>query len=96
MAPEMLQNQKFNEKIDVWGAGCILCFLLLDRLPNNGSKGGFDSPYNFLIEADICKEPAFNRLEKGEQDLLSGLLAMGIDDRLSAKNALVHPWLLDE
>jgi serine/threonine protein kinase len=44
MAPEMLQNQKFNEKIDVWGAGCILSFLLMKKMPDNGSKGGFDSP----------------------------------------------------
>ena len=37
MAPEMVRNQKFNEKIDVWGAGCIACFLMTGRIPENGS-----------------------------------------------------------
>lgn len=36
MAPEMLENKTFNEKIDIWGAGCILSFLLTGRLPANG------------------------------------------------------------
>jgi serine/threonine protein kinase len=38
MAPEMVKNQKFNEKIDLWGAGCIACFIMTGKLPENGSK----------------------------------------------------------
>lgn len=37
MAPEMVKNQKFNEKIDMWGAGIILCFILTGKTPKNGS-----------------------------------------------------------
>jgi len=38
MAPEMISKGNFNEKIDVWGAGCILCYMLIGKLPMNGSK----------------------------------------------------------
>ena len=37
MAPEMIKNQKFDEKIDIWGAGVILCFMLTGKIPDNGS-----------------------------------------------------------
>jgi hypothetical protein len=36
MAPEMVANKAFNEKVDEWGAGCILCYLLTQKMPSNG------------------------------------------------------------
>jgi len=38
MSPEMLSSGNFDEKIDVWGVGCILCFLLIGKMPRNGSR----------------------------------------------------------
>jgi NIMA (never in mitosis gene a)-related kinase len=38
MAPELIKEKSFNEKIDIWAAGCVLCFMLIGKLPQNGSK----------------------------------------------------------
>ena len=38
MAPEMQANKSYDEKIDIWGAGCIMSHLLLGMIPNNGSE----------------------------------------------------------
>ena len=35
MAPEMREGRNYTEKIDVWGAGAIFCFMLLKKLPSN-------------------------------------------------------------
>ena len=43
MAPEMQQNKSYNEKIDIWGVGLILCFLAIGKIPRNGSKGEMQS-----------------------------------------------------
>jgi serine/threonine protein kinase len=32
-APEMLDRQQYTEKIDMWGAGCIMYFLLMGVQP---------------------------------------------------------------
>ena len=32
-APEMIELQSYNEKIDIWGAGVILYYLIYGKLP---------------------------------------------------------------
>lgn len=38
MAPEMQQNKSYNEKIDIWGVGLIMCLLCIGKIPRNGSN----------------------------------------------------------
>lgn len=38
MAPELIQNRNFNEKIDIWSVGCIFYYLLKGKIPDNGAK----------------------------------------------------------
>jgi serine/threonine protein kinase len=35
-APELVQGKDFNEKIDIWGAGCMLGYLLTGLMTSNG------------------------------------------------------------
>ena len=39
-APEMNRNQQYNHKVDIWGAGCILSYLMHRKIPHNGSDVG--------------------------------------------------------
>ena len=44
----MLANKCFNEKIDEWGAGIILCFMLTGKMPDNGCEShDINSKYEF-------------------------------------------------
>lgn len=57
----------------------------------------FLMPYSdFLSSSILYNDKSFLKLEPQEQDLLSKLLDRNIDDRPSAKSALMHPWLLGE
>ena len=37
-APEVVQGRDFDERIDIWGVGCLLCLLLTGKIPQNGLK----------------------------------------------------------
>lgn len=90
IAPEVLQKH-YNEKCDTWSAGVILYMLIVGRAPFDGkdddeiieniSKGEFNSKHRKLVSAS-------NEV----QDLVKKLLEVDPVLRLSAAQALKHPW----
>ena len=90
IAPEVLQKH-YNEKCDTWSAGVILYMLIVGRAPFDGkdddeiieniSKGEFNSKHRKLVSAS-------NEV----QDLVQKLLEVDPVRRLSAAQALKHPW----
>ena len=45
MAPEMERNQQYNHKVDIWGIGCVLCFMMHRRIPRASvDEGDQDAP----------------------------------------------------
>jgi serine/threonine protein kinase len=37
MAPEMVADKKYTEKIDIWGVGTVMCYMLIGKIPDNGT-----------------------------------------------------------
>lgn len=94
-APEMVAGKNFNEKVDLWGAGCVLCYLLTGKMPMNGAQASSfaSSMYDF---EDISKlEKLKPEADNLASDLALKLLAPTPDERISAEEALRHPWLKD-
>ena len=93
-APEMLANKYFNEKIDEWGAGCILCFMLTGKMPDNGcGEHDINSKYEFQTLEDNEK---YLKLPTNQKDLLTKLCTFQLESRISALSALIHPWFLED
>ncbi|OMJ91761.1 hypothetical protein SteCoe_5662 [Stentor coeruleus] len=92
LAPEVL-NEMYNEKSDIWSCGIILC-CLVTGLP----------PYSGKNSKDVRKQIVANPFQANTQtlpkktlllvDFASKLLEINSNDRISAKKALEHPWLL--
>ena len=90
IAPEVLQK-KDNEKFETWSAGVILYMLICGRAP-------FDGADDDEIIAKI-KKGTYNHFHKKlaasspeVQDLVTKLLEVNVNKRLSAAEALQHPW----
>lgn len=95
MAPEMLSGwmSYYDERIDLWSAGCVLYYLL------TGGMHAFDYELRADIE-DHIRMGAFGRdkeeylrINAEAKDLIECLLRVDPEDRMTASEALEHSWL---
>ena len=90
IAPEVLKKQ-YNEKCDTWSIGVVL-FMLITGVPPFDGKNDKD----IILSIQKGKYDKNNKkllnYSKDVQDLLSKLLEVNVDKRLSSYEALNHPW----
>lgn len=90
IAPEVFKKH-YNEKCDTWSAGVILYMLLVGRAPFDGSN---DDIIISRIKKGLYNKKNRNLISASTevQNLIRSLLEIKVDKRLSAKEALKHPW----
>lgn len=91
IAPEVL-NKNYNEKCDLWSCGVILYILLSGRAPFSGETDNAILEKIKLGKYDLTRSP-FNKISTESKDLLKKLLEINPKRRISADNAINHPWL---
>lgn len=92
VAPEIITNHNYSNKVDLWGIGCVLYTLLCGfppffdddttALKHKIRKG----EYNFL-------EPWWNEISNGAKYCVSRLLEVEPNNRYSITEFLNDPWL---
>jgi calcium-dependent protein kinase len=90
IAPEVLKKD-YNEKCDTWSVGVILFMFLTGRPPFDGRNN------EEIIKSIKTKKldeqnPKLLQRSPEVRDLVIGLLEKDMNKRLSAKEALNHPW----
>ena len=93
IAPEVLKRN-YNAKCDLWSCGIILYVLLVgyppftgkttDELLSNVSKGEYKMDGSY-----------WSSISKNAKNLVKSLLDLDPNKRLTAQQALDHPWILD-
>lgn len=90
IAPEVLLKN-YNEKCDIWSCGVILYILLSGRAPFTGHRDGDVLQKIKQGSYDLKRKP-FDQISVEAKDLIRKCLEMNKNRRISAKDALNHPW----
>ena len=95
IAPEVLKK-KYNEKCDIWSCGVIMYILLSKRLPFDSKDENEEEVLNKIMigKFDLESSP-FDKVSKNAKDLITKLLTSDPHKRISAEEALNHPWFKD-
>ncbi|XP_010439398.1 PREDICTED: calcium-dependent protein kinase 15-like [Camelina sativa] len=91
VAPEVLRRS-YGKEIDVWSAGIILYILLCGVPPfwAENEKGIFDE----VLKGEIdFKSQPWPSISESAKDLVRKLLTKDPKKRISAAQALEHPWI---
>lgn len=85
IAPEMMQRKQYTNAVDVWAIGVIAYVLLCGVFPFDDKSRELD--YKLRYPAWVSE------LSESAKDLLEKLLAVDPKRRLTAQQALYHPWV---
>ncbi|XP_057794903.1 calcium-dependent protein kinase 29 [Salvia miltiorrhiza] len=94
VAPEVLRRN-YGKEIDVWSAGVIL-YILLSGFPPfwaETEKGIFEEILKGRLDLEMSPWPS---ISDGAKDLIRKMLTINPKMRISAAQALDHPWLKED
>ena len=95
VAPEILMEEKYGKPVDIWSIGVIAYIVLSGYPPFYNPNMGL--LFKQILTADYTFEmDCWNTVSPKAKDLVSKLLVVEPEKRLTAKQALQHPWLLEK
>jgi serine/threonine protein kinase len=87
-APEIILNQPYNHKCDIWSLGIIFYEMLFGKLPF------YSTNQQALFKQILNNEPDYQLISKNLVNLLQQLLAKNPIDRISLSNCQKYSSLL--
>ena len=93
LAPEMLQRNSYDKAIDIWALGIIVFVLLCGCLPFDDDSSRIASESAAREKFALRFPPWATNLSSSAQDLLHKLLDVNPKNRITAQQALSHPWV---
>jgi len=96
MAPEIYNRVGHGKPVDLWAIGVITYFLLSGYIPFE--RENLHEETLAIQKADYKFEPLefWEGISDNAKDFINKLLTIDPNARLTARNALAHPWLSEE
>lgn len=91
MAPEVIKSNGYGFECDMWSVGVLAYFLLSGILPFN-SNVPFKL-YQSILNAEYEFGPEFDDISEEAKDFITKCIRVKPKERLTAKEALRHPWI---
>ncbi|MCO5583297.1 hypothetical protein L7F22_037207 [Adiantum nelumboides] len=93
MAPEIFKKSGHGKPVDMWATGVITYFLLCGYTPFD--RDTTMEEMQAIINADYSFEPAvyWQGVSQEARDFINKLLTIDPKARMTAQQALEHPWL---
>ena len=93
MSPEVLEG-KGGIPSDMWSIGCIVYFMLSGTLPFNG-RSEEDKEAAIMKGAYAMPDSRFKNVSSDAKDFINQLLKKDPKDRMTAEQAMNHPWITE-
>jgi len=92
VAPEVLAATGYDKEVDLWSVGVITYLLLCGFPPFYGD--GLPEVFEQIMKAEYdFPEPYWDDISSEAKDLINHLLVVDPAKRLTADQALQHPWI---
>eukprot|EP00050_Salpingoeca_kvevrii_P009109 m.307196 g.307196 ORF g.307196 m.307196 type:complete len:366 (+) comp19807_c0_seq1:2-1099(+) len=94
-APEVVKRQPYHTAADVWSAG-VLLYILLCGYPPFAHEPGMDKMFEDIKNGNYEFEaPDWDDISDSAKDLVSRMLDVNPNTRITVAQALAHPWIHD-
>jgi len=91
MSPQVLNNQEYGLKTDVWSAGIVFYEILFGRLPWRGTD--LKDLYRNILYCELVF-PTSKRISDCSKDLLTRMLTVDEGKRIDWDSVIIHPAIL--
>ena len=93
VAPEILTRKPYDQQSDMWSVGCIVFLLLSGTLPFLGRSQ--KELFRKIVAGKYeFSDSSWNDVSDDAKDLVKRMLVLDPDKRITAKEAVRHPWLM--
>ncbi|KAK9694552.1 Calcium/calmodulin-dependent protein kinase type I [Basidiobolus ranarum] len=95
MAPEVMNGVGHGKPVDMWAIGVIAYILLCGYFPFTGSSE--NEELHAILNGKYSFTPGeyWNDISDNAKDFIRRLLVVDPEKRMTVKEALEHPWLVD-
>ncbi|XP_030472217.1 phosphoenolpyruvate carboxylase kinase 1 [Syzygium oleosum] len=93
VSPEVLMGREYGEEVDVWSAGVVMYVMIVGSPPFWGESAS--EVFEAVLRGNLrFPARAFRMVSAAAKDLLRKMICRDVSRRISAEQALRHPWIL--
>jgi len=95
VAPEVCLGNPYSFKVDVFGAGVVLYFLLSKEMPFSSPDRDTAATMRRTVKCSLhLHRPPWDKMTSRLRNILRQTICKSQEDRLSSQGVLEHPWLI--